>query len=256
MLNPAIDSTNIRAVTPIYTAAMLEEIQVFRVMDILVARFQSGLLPVGRTAAGTALYEYWRRSGERLTRDDRMALYSGTFGLGASNAAPRPNREFADLWKRFLSGVVDSSRQSAAKVPDWRKLEAVRKAGRNLAANLSTRGVGFARFAGRDLADQIKTIQSVFAAEDIRSAFGAQDMWQVVEKVAASELGRAPEVGRYRLLAESGANIIAWLARNSGHLLSESARPRPGSDRDYRRLIAECEKWLCTERPKGKPGKP
>src|SRR5262249_55688655 len=42
---------NIRAMQPIYFAAMLEELKVFQVVDKLVELFQNGVLPISRGAA-------------------------------------------------------------------------------------------------------------------------------------------------------------------------------------------------------------
>ena len=45
-------------------------------------------------------------------------------------------------------------------------------------------------------------------------AYGARDMWQVIDQVATLELGGARNSARYRTLATCGAIITTWLAKN------------------------------------------
>ena len=46
--------------------------------------------------------------------------------------------------------------------------------------------------------------------QEILSAYGARDMWQVIDQVAA-ELGGATNSACYRTLGTSGATIVGWL---------------------------------------------
>src|SRR5205823_5564381 len=55
---------------------------------------------------------------------------------------------------------------------------------------------------------------------EIKNAFGARDMFQVIEQVAAMELGGAENTVRYRTMANSGAVIIRWLANHRTALAS------------------------------------
>ena len=227
---------NIKAVEVIYFSAMLEGAQFFNVVDRLVALFQSGLLPIETSATAGKLYKYWKQQPTRLTSNERKTIYSRVLGIGGSDAGSNPNREFADLWLRFISAVSAFSDQTA-----------IRKAGRDLAGNLSLHGFGLAYYAASDLQSQIKTITSLLSAPDVRSAYGASDMWQVIDKVATLDLGGAGNLVRYRTLAESGATIIAWLARKLSELVKDSKRPILTTQRDDRRLIAACDSWLQSQ---------
>jgi len=51
MTEAQLDAASIRAVGPIYAAAMLEELRLFDVMDRLVSLYQSGRLPIRRGGA-------------------------------------------------------------------------------------------------------------------------------------------------------------------------------------------------------------
>ena len=65
----------------------------------------------------------------------------------------------------------------------------VRKAARDLAANLSLHGYGWANFMATELRQQIKDATELLSDKQIQSAFGARDMWQVIDQVAMQELG-------------------------------------------------------------------
>jgi hypothetical protein len=164
--------------------------------------------------------------------NERKSLYTRVLGIGASDAESKPNREFAQLWLRFISSVSEFIDQTT-----------IRKAGRDLADNLSRYGFGFTYHAATELQSQIKTITSLLSAPDVRSAFGARDMWQVIDKVAALDFGGANTM-RYRSLAESGATVIAWLASKASELIKDSNRPILSSQREDQRLVAACQVWL------------
>jgi hypothetical protein len=228
-----LKAENIRAVEVIYFSAMLEDAKFFNVMDRLVALFQSGLLPIETNATAGKLYKYWKQNPRRLSSKERKDLYSRVLGIGGKDAGPNPNREFNDLLLRFISAVSVAKDQTP-----------VRRAGRDLAANLSRHGFGFTYYAAAELESQIETITSLLSAPDMRSVYGAKDMWQVIDKVAALDLGGARNTVRYRTLAQSGATVISWLSRKTAELIKDSDRPILTAKRDDRRLVAACEAWL------------
>ena len=138
--------------------------------------------------------------------------------------------------------------------------EQVRKAGRDLAANLSLHGYGIAYFAATELQSMILEFRDKLSDPEIKGAFGARDMWQVVDQVNANYLGGTRNTHRYRTQARSGAVIIRWLANHHqrlsgrfGEVISLSALSNPqlrGSDQptvepnDWD-LVQACEQWLA-----------
>ncbi len=263
---------NIRAVPPIYFAAMLEELKVFQVVARLVELFQNGNLPIGRGPAGDRLHAYWKESAARMSDAERRGVYARTLGISDS-ADGGVNREFPDLWQRFVSSVSSLVRQKTADRPDAQSVvvavtaQEVKQAGRDLAANLSRHG-GSARLAAVELQREIKNLIGLLSDSEIRSAFGARDMWEVIDQVAAIELGGAKNTVRYRTLATSGGIVISWLANNVTKLSASSLDPilniedmgapaPPAHDRepitdpsDYDLVIA-CEQWLAVSGVEG-----
>ena len=262
-----IVADNIRAVQAIYSAALLEELKAFQVVDRLVARFQQGALPIGRGRAGRNLFKYWKESPSRLSETERRSLYARVLGLPGGEAEVIPNREFNDLWIRFLSSVAqlsarEKTTESTTSKPETVSAEDIKAAARDLAVNLSLHGFGFASFAATELQKQIDDVIRLLSSPEIRTAYGSRDMWQVIEQVAANELGGARSGVRYRTMLTSGATIIAWLAKNSRKLnsvtsasiLSTKALTGPQRSRGEvrvttnptdRDLLDACQLWLA-----------
>jgi hypothetical protein len=265
-----IAKDNLDAMQAIYFAATLEDLKFFQVIDKLVELFHQGMLPLGRGSAGEGIYQYWRRSNDRMTEVERRNLYARAFGFPGGDATTgTPNREFQDLWFRFVSAVSEFNRQVAVDqllragsrgpgIPFAVSAEQARKSGRDLAANLSLYGYGVAYFAATELQDQINEILDIYRDEELRSAYGARDAFQVIDQVATLELGGARNSVRQRTMATAGATIIRWLARNIdkltsiGHGLFLDPTPngfdpkhRPMDEPTDRDLIDACEQWLA-----------
>jgi len=138
----------------------------------------------------------------------------------------------------------------------------VRKSGSDLAANLSLHGYGIAYFAATEFQNQIGEIITLLSDPEIKTAYGARDMWQVVDQVATLELGGAKNSVRQRTMATAGAVIIRWLAEhaevlsgnnqvtvlNVSDIRNPSLRPKgvkatvAPTDKD---LVDACDQWLA-----------
>ncbi|TJZ76209.1 hypothetical protein [Chitiniphilus eburneus] len=261
---------NLHAVQAIYFSYMLEEARLFQVVERIVDLFRQGLLPLGRGKAGDYLFRYYKTAGERITEAERRDLYMRAFGApGGDPNGSMPNREFNELWLRFVSAVSNFARQISVEkllrqnVPMAVSQEQVRKSARDLAANLSLHGYGIAYFAATDLQQSILEFRDILSDPEVRGAFGARDMWQVVDQVNANYLGGTRNTYRYRVQANSGAIIVRWLAQNQQRLqgrygmdvISIDALTNPqlralSSDRplvspsDWD-LVNACEQWLA-----------
>jgi hypothetical protein len=261
---------NVKGMQALYFSAMLDELRMFQVVDKLVELFQLGQLPFGRGNAGNLLYQYWKDSINRMSEVERRNLYGRAFGFpGGEPTFGNPNREFNDLWLRFVSAVSSFRRQLTldelltARIPGTVSEEQVRKAGRDLAANLSLHGYGVGYFAAAELQDQIRDSIKLLSDPEVLNAYGSRDMFQVIDQVATLELGGARNSVRYRTMANSGAIIIRWLADRADLLTSSATAPLLDLDeirrgtRVRRRgvrptvkptdvdLVEACESWLA-----------
>jgi len=258
---------NLHAVQAIYFAYMLEEMRLPQVVERIVELFRAGLLPLGRGKAGDYLFRYFKTASERITEGERRDLYMRAFGApGGDPGANQPNREFNELWLRFVSAVSSFGRQLSVdrllrtNIPVAVSQEQVRKAARDLGASLSRCGYGIAYFAATEMQQMILEYRDLLSDPEVRGAFGARDMWQVIDQVNVNYLGGARNTHRYRTQARAGAVIIRWLANNHQRLtgrfnevISLSALTNPqlrGSDQptvepnDWD-LVQACEQWLA-----------
>jgi hypothetical protein len=241
----SLQPENIRALQTIYFASQLDDLKVFQVVDKLQALFSAGVLPVSREKAGDLLHEYWKQSPTWMTGTERRRLYSRVFGLpGGDSAEVTPNREFNDLWLRFISAVASVAKHFADETSvglcaPVQATDDVRQAAKDLAANLSLHGTGAACFAATELQKHVDTLLTILSHQEIRDAYNARDMWQVVDEVVTAELGGALNIERFRTLATNGAAIISWLAEQSPSLVSSGGILVLECN-----LINACKKWL------------
>jgi hypothetical protein len=239
----------------IYFSAQLEEMRLHAVIDKLVEHFQTGMLPITRGRAADKIYAWIKESPQRLAEPERRGIYGRVLGLaqGATNEGV-PNREFSDLWTRFLSTVSVKYREVFSFQRDEVSVEQIHKAARDLAVNVSLHGYGIAHPAAVEMQRIIAEMLGMLDESDVLSAYGVRDRWQLVERVGALYLGGATNGVRYRTIAQSGEKVLAWLADHSSVLASSSASglklidyssgaPRPTDDF---RIIAElAERWLA-----------
>src|SRR5262245_491959 len=220
-----IVADNIRATQVIYSAAMLDELKVFQVVDRLTQLFQFGLLTVNRRSTASSLYKYFKETPLRLSEADRRNLYASTIGMPGGVEGAVVNREFNDLWLRFISRVAKLNRKTEveALIAESNDL-ALRRAARDLAQNLSLHGWGMALFAAVDLQKQISFAVRLLSDPEITSAYGTRDMWHVVDQVATMDLGGMANTNRYRTMAITGATIISWVAANAAKLQNNNSR--------------------------------
>ena len=248
-------------------ASALEELKAFQVVDKLVEMSQRGELPLIRGAAGTQLYNYWRDAPNRMSEGERQNFYAMTLGLPTGQPGVAVNSDFQDLWLRFVSSVSSLVRESRvdqllrSALPVAINQQQVKKAARDLAVNMSSRGYGMVFYAAVDLQKQINEMISLLQDSSLRAAFGASDIWGVIDQVAQTELGGARNSSKYRMLATSGAIITTWLANHSDRLRDPtmpmidmrevenpparlSGQTAVSNPTDYD-LVNACEMWLA-----------
>jgi len=264
-----IVADNLKALQALYFAAMLEEMRFFQAIDIALEQWQLGMIVLSRGAAGARFYDYWRKTSDRFSELERRSLYSRAFGIPGGEAAQgTPNREFKDLWLRFLSAVSSVARQYQvdnllrANVPAGVSQELVRQTGRDLATNLSLHGYGMAYFAATELQAQINEIKDLLSHEEVKSAYGARDMFQVIEQIVLLAGGGVVNSIQKRVSANAGSIIIRWLADRAdklsgigfGEILNIQAirnpLPRVNGDKPTTKptdadLVNAVEQWLA-----------
>jgi len=219
-----IHDENIRAVAMVYAASQLERMRLFHVVDRITELFMQGMLPIGFDNSGKALDSYHWDSEDRMTEPARRMVYARVLGVAGADVSKevQPNRELDSLFLRFLSSLAEYDRQRRINdLFDSRRRsltltgEQVRKSGRDLAGNASLYGWGGTHFAARRLNAHVAAAVGILKMPQIQKAYGVSNPWQVVERVAASEFGSAPNIVKYRTMAESGKAILDLVAKNA-----------------------------------------
>jgi hypothetical protein len=236
---------NVLAVAGLYRAAMLEEMKLFAVADKVAEHFTIGMIPVSRGPAGDRLFTWIREAPNRFTEMERRGIYGRVLGLAQGNAQNAlPNREFSDLWIRFLSIVSVLSREVDINVPRSATGEQALKAARDLAVNLSLHGFGVAHFAAVETQQLVQQVLDMLQQSEILSAYGTTDYLQLVDRLSGMYLGGSVNTVRYRTMAQSGFNIMRWLADHAPQL-SSSNLSRPDDLFNDRALVDNVERWLA-----------
>lgn len=223
--NTELVPENIRAVSLVYAAYQLEELRLFSVVDRLIEVFMNGQLPVGFDNGGKALDLMYWDSPQRLTEAARRMQYTRILGVGGGEISreAQPNKAFNDLFLRFLSSLSEYDRQKRVGdviggMPREDSLtltgEQIRKAGRDLAANCSLFGYGATYFVAQRLSKHIERCLTILNLPEIQSAYGVQSAWQVIERVCTQDFGKAPNIVRFRTMAEAGKQILDIVAGN------------------------------------------
>ena len=254
MTDTAVVPETIRALGALYYAAKLEDLRIFDVVDRLVDRFNQGLLPIGRDRDVFLQWSLVRRS---LSEVERRRLYARTLGIPGGDTAETPNREFPELWQRFLAAVAALDRSIAArgtKYPQSVDQHQVKAAARALAVHLS--GSSDSAAPARDVQRQTGAAIAVLSDREIQAAYGVRDVAGVIDSVALTEFGGARNSARTLTVANSAVTVFAWLAKRStvvsagspADLLDMADRhrsPNATTDPTDADLVLACEQWLA-----------
>lgn len=239
---------NLNAIRVIYYSAQLEELKLFACVNSVVEHATTGMLPVSRGNAADRIYQWIKLSDRRINEIERRGLYGRVLGLAQGSVEEAlPNREFSDLWLRFLSTVSQKYREITSTERQQVSMEQVHKAGRDLAVNLSLHGYGIAHPAAIELQNLVQEMMDLLNHPEILRAYGVRDIWQLVDRVSALYLGGASNGVRYRTMAASGERIIDWLATHAPILSSASAIGLHSlvASNEFERLAELAERWLA-----------
>ncbi len=266
-----VEPPNVEAVGLIYTALQLEKMQLFHVVDRVTELFKNALLPIPFDVSGKALDDYYYNSMYRLNVSSRNMVYGRVLGNPGGDVSKevQPNREFNNLLLRFVSSLSEYDRQRRLGdiFNDRRPAlsttgEQVRKAGRDLAANVSLYGWAGTQADAHRLKEHIKTAFAILKMPQIQKAYGVSNPYQLIERVSANEFGQSPNIVKWRTMAEAGTALLNLISKyagvwsiNSGKslfpepdLLSTSrvtVSDIPATDRDV--FLLQATNWLAVQ---------
>jgi hypothetical protein len=179
----------LEAAAALYSAATLEQLDPFALVDRLVELWMRGGVPTGATSdASRRLDRYWLHRAERLSDEERRALYARVFG-----------EDFDERFVALAAALAQSDADAGARATDVR-------------AVLNTAVGEPVLLAAPALIAHLREALEILEDPEILHAYGARDIWQLVETLARMELGREFDVFRARTMAAAGTLVIGWLA--------------------------------------------
>jgi hypothetical protein len=187
-----VGEVELEAAAALYSAATLEQLDPFALVDRLVELWMRGGVPTGATSdASRRLDRYWLHRAERLATDERRGVYARVFGA-----------DFDERWVALVAALAQSDADAAERAADVR---AVLNEGVDESVLL----------AAPPLIAHLREALEILGDPEIRNAYGARDIWQLVETLARMELGREFDVVRARTMAAAGTLIVGWLAEET-----------------------------------------
>jgi hypothetical protein len=215
----------VRATGVLYAAAALEELELIEFVERLNELNQHKMLSIGAGPASNLLHEFWDSGYKRMPAKRRAALFARVLGTTPAGEGAESNDAFGDLFARLVAALADGPATDVAP------------AASALRDNLAEHTDEATSKAAVELRATIAAISEVLSDMELRSAYRADDMWQLVATVQ-TEWGGEPDVERVRTRAAAGAAIL--------HRLPELA---DGSEAGDGAVAAAARAWLPANAP-------
>jgi hypothetical protein len=267
-----LNTDNIRVIGLVYPLALLEKALPLRVADRVAELFMNGLLPFGQGAAGKAIDDYYWETEDRLNEAQRRSQYARMIGMpgGEVSKEVAPNKNFEQLFLRFISAVSEFTRQrevdrmfttrtSILATTD----EQVRKCAFEVAQNASLYAWGGSFHIAARINRHLQRAIEILNQPPVLRVYAATNHWQVIERVAQQDFGGAPNWAKYSTMAQAASRIFDVLARNTPALSASASgvpflfdpalassttasRPPSGlSPADTNQILTSVQLWLA-----------
>jgi len=210
-----------RAAGVLYAAATLEELKIIELVEHLNELNQNKMLSIGAGEASNLLHEFWDKGYKRMPPKRRAAVFARVLGTPGAAGDAESNDAFDDLFASLVSALAEGP------------ADAIAPAAAALHENLEEHTDEATSNAALELRATFAEIEPVLSDVELRTAYHAEDMWEVVAAVVQElSSGQGPDVQRTRTLAMSGATILRALPE-----LRDGAAPSDEVD-------AAAKQWL------------
>jgi hypothetical protein len=251
-----VTSERVVAVGDLYYIFQHERIGVFRVMRKLQELFRAGTVRLSGGAGAYGLYQFDRRDVLRYTRRDRLAAYRRVLGYGNAPvpAGARANAEFHRQFTHFVNQVtlfwrdkrISDVIRERANDPSFGSIAMVRRAGLDLRNNLKFTSFGHLNVLRVEVMQLLDEAFRILGADDIRSLFGADNAWDVIEEVLLRYFRERLVTSPRQRMAVAGREVLRWIAQP--HVLRTSRA-------QFEALLLEIaeysEEWLTSAQAMG-----
>jgi hypothetical protein len=190
----------LEAAAALYSGSQLEQLDPFALVDRLVELWMRGGVATGATSSSSRrLDAFWLHRAERIDAEERRELYARVF-----------DGEFDERFVALAASLAQSDADARDRAADVRDVL-------NAAVDESV------LLAAPLLIAHLREALEILDDPEILDAYGARDIWQLVDTLARLELGREFDVVRARTMAAAGTLMIGWLAEDTDIVSEEVA---------------------------------
>lgn len=220
----AVIPTQLHAAADLYFIYQHERMKIFQVAGVLLRLFHEGRLRIQRGPGARALYLLERHFPLRYKTQDRLRAYRRAFNYGSVETSPNTvvNRGFhrqfvafnaalAQYFRDLLIGEVIRGGHIINQRP-FGSQATIQRLGADLRWMLDRATYGNIVPLTIETENYLKTILDMLDAPDIKKAFDANNKWDVIETVCQRHLGGIPEITQRTKLAESGRQLLNYIA--------------------------------------------
>lgn len=246
-----VTSERIIAVGDLYYIYQHEKLGVFRAIRKLKQLFEAGAVRLSSGDGAYHLYQFDRQEVLRYTQRDRLAAYCRAFGYCAvpPPAGSKPNREFHPLFTQFVRETalfwrdkrVSEVIRERSNDPSFGSIATVRRAGLDLRYNVNFTSYGHLNVLRVEVMQLLEEAFRILGAPDVRSLFGADTAWDVIEEILTRYYNENPNTSARQRMAVTGREILRWIAQP--HILQTSRA-------QFEALLVEvaeyAEEWLTS----------
>jgi hypothetical protein len=243
-----INRERLRAVGDLYYIYQHERAGIFRGILKLQSLFRSGEVRLSGGPGAMQLYQYDRKRVLRYTAEERHSAYRKVFGYTSAPTPPgaEPNKAFHGMLSTFcehVSKYFSDKRVSEVLRPDGTRetfgsMAIVRRAGLDLRHNLKQVSYGHVAILRSEVLILLREAFDILGAPDVRSLFGADSAWDVMEEVMHRYFAEVPVSSQRSRMASSGRSILNWLAED--YILTNA---RIDFEAYLEAIIDACDDW-------------
>jgi len=210
-----VDKAQLRALASLYLAADLEPAGIIPAVETLAGLSATGATTLDLGGAEKLVATWWRHRNERVSAAERGAFFSRLFGTSTGPAAADADRnfQFEDRMLELCESLYKLDELSAGDPYGGSAQQArVRAAVRALVQNLAQASGGITAFMASEIVQMLKDAFAIVGHPDLRHAFGARDVWDVVTGIARAAHLQPVQPTPYVHRGKAGMTVIAWLA--------------------------------------------
>lgn len=213
-----IDKAQLRALAALYLASDLEPAGIIPAVETLAGLASSGAASLDLGHAQALVVNWWHHRNERVNALERNAFFSRLFGTSAGPVAADANRNsgFEDRMLELCEALYKLDEQSMGNSFGGTAQQArARGAARAVAQNLGEASGGITAFMAGEIVATLKDAFAIVGHPDLRRAFAARDIWDVVGGIGRIARMRFRPASPYIRRGKAGMAVIAWLAEIS-----------------------------------------